>query len=738
MVRARAPPPQVIRRLGKTRRGTLFAIALLASAARASAQEPAVEVTVQGEGTDRGGAEGRASSKVDRDEMDERLPRSAPDALRYEPGVFVQQTAHGAGSAFVRGRTGQQTVLAFDGIRLSNSTYRQGPNQYFFTIDARTIHSIEVIRGGASTLYGSDALGGVLDADPIEPTLTLGARGPVLRPRVAFRGATADGELGFRTQMDAQLDERLRVLVGAGSRRVGLLEGGGAVRSPATGEIPQVPALEDDGRTQLGTGFREMTADGRVVWELAPGQRVVAAAYVYRQYDSPRTDQCPPPFAPRSECLVYDEQFRTLVYGALEGRFGAAADEARLVLSYQRQHERRTRDRPGSFVENFGRDDVDTLGVAAKLGTREAVLAQWLTGRARYGADLYADAVGSQAWIRFTDVDVTRALSRGQYLDGSSHLQGGLYADLEGTVLERVIARAGGRAAFARAVAPGDEESGSARVDRAWPVLAGHAGLEVEATQAISVLAGVDRSYRTPNLDDLTSRQQTGPGFQLENPDLAPEKGTTFEAGVRVDTSFVEADAWAFRSILDDAITRAPRPVSACPPEVPQCASSWSRFQLVNVEGASTIDGFELSARLRLPAQVTLKGSVSYAFGEGPSPDPTDGEDARVPLSRIPPLNGSAELRWALPAPRGLRVGAALRWALAQDRLAIADRSDARIPVGGTPGFAVFDVRAAYRFEKNVLVSAVLENVGDAAYRYHGSSVNGPGRGLAVDCELGF
>jgi iron complex outermembrane receptor protein/hemoglobin/transferrin/lactoferrin receptor protein len=92
-----------------------------------------------------------ATSTVTRRDLERRLPRSAPDALRYEPGVFVQQTAHAQGSAYLRGLTGQQTVLLFDGIRLNNATYRQGPNQSFFTLDARALEAIEVQRGGAST-----------------------------------------------------------------------------------------------------------------------------------------------------------------------------------------------------------------------------------------------------------------------------------------------------------------------------------------------------------------------------------------------------------------------------------------------------------------------------------------------------------------------------------------------------------------------------------------------------------
>lgn len=86
----------------------------------------------------------------------------------------------------------------------------------------------------------------------------------------------------------------------------------------------------------------------------------------------------------------------------------------------------------------------------------------------------------------------------------------------------------------------------------------------------------------------------------------------------------------------------------------------------------------------------------------------------------------------------GAYLGGALRWALAQDRLAPSDLSDARIPAGGTPGFAVFDLRAGYRWRPYLLMAAVLENVGDAGYRYHGSSVNGPGRGLRLFVQGGL
>ncbi|MBI4956737.1 MAG: TonB-dependent receptor [Myxococcales bacterium] len=698
-------------------------------------------VTVEGTSTDRGAAPGRASSKVERRDLDERLPRSAPDALRYEPGVYVQQSGHGQGSPFVRGRTGQQTVMLFDGIRMNTSLYRQGPNQYFFTLDAATIRSIEVTRGGASTLHGSDAIGGVLDARPLEPALELGATGARVRPRASVRVATADGEVGERFQLDTQFTPAVRLLVGAGVRRAGRLESGGPVRSPWTGELPQVPAFEDDGRTQLGTGFRELTADGRLVLRLGGDRRLVAAAYLYRQYDSPRTDQCPPPFAPRDECLRYDEQFRSLAYLALEGDLGALGPDGRLAVSYQRQHERRTQDRPSSFVANIGRDDVDTLGLTAKLHSAELPLASFATLGVHYGGDGFVDLVNSRAWTSFTDIDAVIELGRGQYLEGSSYAQGGAFADLELELAERVTLRAGARGAFARAHAPADAASGTRAVERVWPVVVGHAGVEVELTDALALFASFDRSYRAPNLDDLTSRQQSGPGFQFENPELAPEKAHTVEGGVRVTGAGIEADAWVFHAMMDDAIARSQRTIGECPPATPQCQSSWARMQLVNTDGVSFVSGLELSARARLPFDFETRATFAYTYGSGPNPqrrpdDPALAYEERVPLSRIPPANGTLELRWS--GVPGLHVGAGMRWALGQDRLALTDLSDARIPAGGTPGFAVFDLRAGYRLGRELSIAAVLENVTDRAYRYHGSSVNGPGRGLVVHLEAGL
>lgn len=722
------------------RMAALGALASLATVVPALAQEDPIDVDVQGPRTDRAREPGRAGSKVDRQEIEEQLPRSAPDALRYEPGVFVQQTAHSQASPFVRGRTGQQTVLLFDGIRLNNSTFRQGPNQYFFTVDAQTVHSIDVVRGGASTRYGSDALGGVIIARPLEPQVVPGG-GFAMRPRASLRYGSADGEIGFYSQLDTQVNERWRFRVGGGARNVGRLESGGPVIGLQGDQPAEVPAFEDDGRTQIGTGFREMTSDGRLVHELGHNRRLVAATYLYRQYDAPRTDKCPPPFAPISECLTYEEQFRTLAYVSYQGDLGAAAKRARLTLSYQRQHERRRHARPSAFTVNGGRDDVHTFGLSSAM-----TLAPWQLGRhvattLTYGGDVYVDHIDSTAWTEFTDIEVLTFNSRGQYLADSRYLQGGLFADAAVSLGERFVLRGGTRFGGARADAPADPESDSVAVRRGWPAWVGRMGLEFRPLPELTFLGHIDRSYRAPNLDDLTSRQQTGPGFQFENADLEPERALSFEAGVRLSTEHVEADVWGFRSLVTGAIQRRLRNEEDCPVGLSSCRAAWTRYQLINLPGEATIDGIEGSARAWLPLGFSLRTTVAFTRGEAPNVEPRPTSSAtpyeeRVPLSRIPPLNGTVLMRWQ--SPIGLYVGAGLRWATAQDRLAPTDLSDARIPLGGTPGFAVVDMQAGYRWDPHLLVAVVAENLGDAAYRHHGSSINAPARGARVVIQGGL
>ena len=211
--------------------------------------------------------------------------------------------------------------------------------------------------------------------------------------------------------------------------------------------------------------------------------------------------------------------------------------------------------------------------------------------------------------------------------------------------------------------------------------------------------------------------------------------GHLVEAGIRVEQPTFGGEILGFRQTIDDAIERkrlAPEDCTLADGIVDrECRANRAPLTLVNLTGTSVIYGFDGRFEWHPVRPLTLRATIAWAWGEGDNPG--DGGPARVPLSRVPPLNGTGEVLWQ--QEDGLNAGAAVRWATAQDRLSPGDVADARIPKGGTPGFVVFDARAGLRLPRRLLVALVFENLTDARYRAHGSGVYSPGRSLTVNLE---
>lgn len=115
-----------------------------------------------------------AVTTVGSNEIDRQTPTIVPDLLRGQTGVFIQETTPGQGIPIVRGLKGSEVLYLVDGMRLSNAIFRNSPNQYMAFLDPFNVEQIDVVRGASSSLYGSDAMGGVVN---------------VLTPKPQFNGS---------------------------------------------------------------------------------------------------------------------------------------------------------------------------------------------------------------------------------------------------------------------------------------------------------------------------------------------------------------------------------------------------------------------------------------------------------------------------------------------------------------------------------------------------------------------
>ncbi|MCC5091606.1 MULTISPECIES: TonB-dependent hemoglobin/transferrin/lactoferrin family receptor [Xanthomonas] len=103
---------------------------------------------------------------IDREQLDNQLVRELKDLFRYTPGVSVTSTSGrftGASGVRIRGLDGNRVAILVDNVPVSD-TFNFGSylnaNRNF--VDLETLKRVEVVRGPASSLYGSDALGGVV------------------------------------------------------------------------------------------------------------------------------------------------------------------------------------------------------------------------------------------------------------------------------------------------------------------------------------------------------------------------------------------------------------------------------------------------------------------------------------------------------------------------------------------------------------------------------------------------
>ena len=104
-------------------------------------------------------------SVMDADAIQARNPSSVVDLLRDFPGLFVQQSG-GRGSVvsvFTRGAKPNFTLVLLDGVKTNDPTNTRGGSYDFSTLDLNDISRVEFVRGPASAVYGSDAVGGVIN-----------------------------------------------------------------------------------------------------------------------------------------------------------------------------------------------------------------------------------------------------------------------------------------------------------------------------------------------------------------------------------------------------------------------------------------------------------------------------------------------------------------------------------------------------------------------------------------------
>lgn len=123
-------------------------------------------------------------TSIDAEEIDRRNVRDIKDLVRYEPGVSVSNDAarFGLGGFVIRGLGGNRVAVEVDGVPISDAfSIGSFSNAGRDTIDVDLLKQVEIVRGPSSSLYGSDALAGVVGFVTKDPDDLVSPEAPVYR-----------------------------------------------------------------------------------------------------------------------------------------------------------------------------------------------------------------------------------------------------------------------------------------------------------------------------------------------------------------------------------------------------------------------------------------------------------------------------------------------------------------------------------------------------------------------------
>ena len=686
---------------------------------------------------------------ITQEDLQRQGARSLPDALRYTPGVLVQKTSAGQGSPYIRGFTGFRTLAMIDGIRLNNSVFREGPNQYWNTIDVMGLEAIELTKGQGSVLYGSDAIGGTMNARTrsarIESAPTSSAtpdeKNPAANSRAskaptslvpaksaggapmttggALRGRYASGERSWQGRIEgyASQEDNFGLFLGATYKDFG------DIRAAELGRLPK-------------TGFDEFDFDGKFEWWMDESLKLTLAHQQVHQDDVWRTHRTiySRPWegtASGNEQAHFFDQDRYLSYARLEGGDGAGwVDRFQFTLSHQRQSEDRFRRRAiGDDRRDAEGFRVDTYGATLQMESDTPI------GHLTYGADYYADVVDSYQRRYNPDGSFNGAGIQGPVADEANYHLAGIYLQDSIALGKRTEMTLGGRLNYARADADrvGDPLDNTAvnTLSEDWTNAVGSVRVShaLDAAKNSLLYGGISQGFRAPNLSDLT-RLDIARSNELETPSpgLEPEKFISYELGAKADLRTLSGEISLFYTSIDDMIVRQPTGA---------VIDGANEVRKRNA-GDGYIYGVEAGVAWEFVPQWTLFANFAWQDGRVDGYPTSAPKQVEEPISRLLPTTSLAGLRWT-SADERFWIEGSVQLVDDADRLSALDRADTqRIPPGGTPGYTLASVRGGWRIGQNLTLNLAVENILDQDYRNHGSGQNEPGLNAIVGFELVF
>ena len=637
---------------------------------------------------------------LSRESLDELLPVALGDVLSAAPGLSTVKPSGGYfQNPSIRGLGGRRVVILVDGRRIDTEK-TMGVTGYF--VDLASVQRVEIVRGPGSVLYGSDAIGGVINIITVDP--------------LSRDGVSA----GYRLTTDTNsglLSNALRV--GWSSERFAL---------EITGRYREAGDYETgDGERIETSGYSDGTVGLKLAWR--PSEHHVLRLNGDGFFGMNLGKAANELDDEKRRRILFPHDRHAMARLAYEGSGLSRLVEAVSIDAWFDLTDRLQRVRFWNDLEvqpNHLTSVVEKQGDFRMLGGTGTVSLGPAEGNALTigvdGSYKLMDQVQRSHAVIGGDVKAPIEVS---LMDGTSMWSVGAFAQDEHRFGRRWRLLAGLRwdGHGGRHEAEGEEPTTS--FDNA---VSGNLGLLFHPTPSMALSLNLGRAFRAPTAKEKFLTIDSCKGRLRGSTDVVPEHSTNVDLGWKGVWGPLTYELYAFSVLIEDFISLA-------------AADEVATYDYTNIGLAWLVGGETRLAldfpRLLGPVGLRIAGALSYVRGE----DLETGD----PLAQIPPLGVRSSVRFYGTQPPGLRsfyLEASLRCAAAQDRVSPAGSVSADTEAT-TGAYLTADVGLGMRFAAGSLglspgLFVRVENLADTGYRDHLSSVAAMGRTVRIGFSLDY
>jgi len=671
------------------------------------------------------------------------IPQTAADLLALSGEVTVQKSQLAGGSPMIRGFATNRVLITVDGVRMNTAIFRTGNVQNVISLDPLATERTEALFGPGSVMYGSDAIGGVMNFQTLALRLSQDNR-PLFAGNAVLRGSSAAGEKTGHIDLLLGLKKWGFVTSATWTDYDDLIMGShGPEAFLRTRYVQRISGIDSivanpNPKKQTPSGYSQLNLMQKIrfrsggPWDFTYGLHYSATSD-YARYDRllrPRDSllysaqwyygpqiwmQQVFTAANKERNLLWNEMKRTAAYQYFK--------ESRHDRDYRKTALRHRTERVDAVSANF--DFIKALAPAHNIS---------------YGAELLLNRIGSFGENEdISSGSIVPGPSR--YPDGATWNSLAAYANYRWVASSALACQAGLR--YSRVTLNAEFDSTfyhfpflSAGMRNA--AVNGRLGAVYALLSALRFNAVLSTGFRAPNVDDAGKVFDSSPGYiVVPNPGLKPEYAYNAELGATfVLEKALKLDVTGFYTVLRNVMVR--RNFTLNGSDSVMYDGAMSRVQAIQNAAEADVRGVQVSMELRLPAGVGITAHGTAMHGTEEMDDGSTGA-----LRHAPPLFGAIHLNWMryrfeidcyVDYSDGVSAENLAPGLEGKEYLCALNKEG--LPY--VPSWYTLNFKARFMISCSLQVTAGVENVTDRRYRTYASGITAAGRNLTAALRVTF